>query len=154
MTLPFHIAAALFVHSYGRPPRRREHAALGRAVDAAYKHLRVRPSADPTEVLRQLQSNASVREVLDVALDGPAVSQPHSFVMHLEELAQTAQRHKTFVIEHVGCLAHHHGSYYLINETTTKRITLSDLFAKRRPCRSVIVLQVGALGAPPLGPQH
>ena len=141
MTLPFHIAAALFVHTYGRPPRRREHAELLRAVDAAYRQLRVRPSADPVEVLAQLQSNASVREVLDVALDGPAASQPHSFVMHLEELAQTAQRHKTFIIENVGCLAHHNNSYYLINGQTTKRITLAELFAKRRPCRSVIVLQ-------------
>jgi hypothetical protein len=81
-----------------------------------------------------------VREVLDVALDGPTITPPHSFVTRLEELAETAKRHKTFVIENVGCLVYYKRSYYLIDERKKKRVELAEVFAKRRPCRAVIVV--------------
>jgi len=140
MSLPFHLAAALFVRTHTRPPRKREHADLAAAVRAAYAHLRCAPSKDANEVLEQLRSSARVREVVDVALDGPAVSQPHSFVARLEELADTVQKQKTFVVENVGCLAYYKRAYYLITEDRVKRIPLADVFAKRKTCRSVIVL--------------
>lgn len=78
--------------------------------------------------------------MLDVALDGPTITPPHSFVTRLEELAETAKRHKTFVIENVGCLVYYKRSYYLIDERKKKRVELTEVFAKRRPCRAVIVV--------------
>jgi hypothetical protein len=174
--LPFYLAVALFAKTHRQPPRKAEHRALLEAVRGVYARLRVAPPTCATTALAQLQASAHVREVLDVALDGPAVTQPHSFVTHLEvrrgakppldprrrgrccgrrcgggprgrltppsqELAATAQKHKTFVIENAGCVIYFKKAYYLVDEHSKKRVQLSDLFAKRRPCRSVIVVE-------------
>ena len=139
--LPFYIAAALFADTFGRPPRKREHAALLEAVREVYRHIRRAPSPDPAEALQQLRASARVREVLDVAVEGPELTAPHSFVLHSEELEATARKHRTCVIENVGCLVFHKRSFYLVTETQVKRVLLHDVFAKRRPCRSVIVLE-------------
>ena len=147
--LPFYLAVALFVHAHGRPPRKREHADLLASVRGTYERLRCSPSPDPTVALEQLRASASVREIVDVALDGPGVTEPHSFVLRLEELAATAQRHRTFVIENVGCLVYFKRAYYLVSESRMKRIPLADVFARRRPCRAVIVL--GGLRPPNAG---
>lgn len=138
--LAFYLAVALYVQAYRKLPRKDQHAELLRAVRETYAHLRVAPSGDPSEALRQLQANARVREIVDVALDNPALTQPHSFALRLEELAKTVQRHRTFVIENVGCLVYFKSHYYLVNERQKKRIALADVFAHRRPCRTVIVL--------------
>jgi hypothetical protein len=138
--LAFHLAVALFAHTHGRPPRKGEHAALLEAVRGAFVQLRCTPSPDPTTALAQLRASAGVKQVIDVALDEPELTSPHSFAVKLEELAQTVQKHRTFVIDGLGCLVHHKRAYYLVTERTMKRVPLAEVFAARRPCRSVIVL--------------
>lgn len=139
--LAFHLAIALFATMFGRPPRRREHADLRAAVHAAYAHLRRKPSGDPDEVLRSLRASARVREVLDVALDAPPLTRPHSFIVNAEDLAATTQKHRVCVVDGVGCLVYHKKHYYLATATQVKRAALSDVFSQRRGSRAIIVIE-------------
>ena len=145
--LSFYIASALFADMFGRPPRKREHADLLEAVRSVYAHLRRAPATDPTEALALMRDSARVRDILDVNLDGAVVAPPHSFVLHIDELAETTQKHRTCVIENLGCLIYYKSHYYLVTETSVKRTTLGEVFSKRRLCRSVIVLEAGAFKA-------
>ena len=109
-----------------------------------YAHLRVAPSSDPDEALTQLRTHARVRDVLDVALDAPTVSQPHSFITDFEELQRTVARNRALVVQGLGCAVQHRGACYLIDAAGQRRVTdgeLRALFEARKPCRSVMLLQ-------------
>ena len=142
--LAFDLAVALFALSYGRPPSAAEHAALLAAVREMYAHLRVSPSNDAAEALTQLRTNARVRDVMDVALDAPTVSQPHSFITGFDELQKAITRNRALVIHSLGCAVYYKNAYYFLDETGKRQVTPDELrsaFEAQRPCRSVVLLQ-------------
>ena len=142
--LAFDLAVALFTLTYGQPPSDAEHGALLAAVQDMYAHLRIAPTADPDEALTQLRTHARVRDVLDVALDGPSVSEPHSFITDFEELHRTVARNRALVVQGLGCAVHHRGACYLIDAKGQRLVGDAELraaFEARRPCRSVVLLQ-------------
>jgi hypothetical protein len=138
--LAYFIAAALFIKKYQRPLKKNEQVAILEAMENAYRILRSGHSESPSLTLQHIRSNARVCEILDVSINSPSLSEPHSFILDFEEVCYIIKKHQAVVVKGVGCLVFLKQTIYLCTTTSQQKLKKSCLRQLFKKPREIITL--------------